>query len=299
VFRHTALGLTYGRLGVVPLAAREQPPTMTALSCDRVHVAADAGVCLTANRGVFTTYRAIVFDADFRPRHTIRLAGVPSRVRVSPDGAVAAITVFVSGHSYAAASFSTLTSILDLESGDLVADDLEKFTFVRDGVPFREIDFNVWGVTFARDGRRFYATLRTGGKTYLIEGDVKTRHARVLRENVECPSLSPDNTRVAFKKRQGGGLGPVTWRLSVLDLRTLEDRPLAESRSVDDQVEWLDDRHILYALPEGAETTASTDTWIVPADGGGEPHLFLPKAYSTVVVRTAPTTPPSPTVPRR
>ena len=284
VFRSTALGSTYGLLGVVPLAALDGAPTITTLSCDRVHVAVGAGVCLTANRGVFTTYSAVLFDADFRPRHTLRLSGVPSRVRVSPDGRVAAITVFVSGHSYAAATFSTLTTVLELKSGDLLADDLEKFTILRDGRPIREVDFNLWGVTFARDSRRFYATLRTGGKTFLLEGDLPARQARILRENVECPSLSPDNTRLAFKKREGGGLRPVTWRLSVLELRTLEDRPLAETRSVDDQVEWLDDRHVLYSLPETIEATAATDTWVVPADGSGQPRLFMPKAYSPVVV---------------
>jgi hypothetical protein len=284
VFRSTALASTYGLLGVVPLAALDEAPTITTLSCDRVHAAAGAGVCLTANRGVFTTYRAVLFDADFRPRHTLRLSGVPSRVRVSPDGRVAAITVFVSGHSYAAATFSTLTTVLELKSGDLLADDLEKFTILRHGAPIREVDFNLWGVTFARDSRRFYATLRTGGKTFLLEGDLSVRQARVLRENVECPSLSPDNTRLAFKKREGGGLRPVTWRLSVLELRTLEDRPLAETRSVDDQVEWLDDRHVLYSLPEAMEATAATDTWVVPADGSGQPRLFMSKAYSPVVL---------------
>jgi hypothetical protein len=284
VFRSTALGSTYGLVGVVPLAALDKAPTITGLSCDRVHVAAGAGVCLTANRGVFTTYSAVLFDADFRPRHTLRLSGVPSRVRVSPDGRVAAITVFVSGHSYAAATFSTLTTVLELKSGDLLADDLEKFTILRHGAPIREVDFNLWGVTFARDSRRFYATLRTGGKTFLLEGDLSVRQARVLRENVECPSLSPDNTHLAFKKREGGGLRPVTWRLSVLELRTLEDRPLAETRSVDDQVEWLDDRHVLYSLPEAMEATAATDTWVVPADGSGQPRLFMSKAYSPVVL---------------
>ena len=46
------------------------------------------------------------------------------------------------------------------------------------------------------------------------------KEARVLRENVECPSLSPDNTRIVFKKRMTDGPGGVTWRLHVLDLAT-------------------------------------------------------------------------------
>jgi hypothetical protein len=154
----------------------------------------------------------------------------------------------------------------------------------RDGEQFRGVDFNFWGVTFARDSNRFYATLGSGGRTYLLEGNLAAREARVLRENVECPSLSPDNTRIAFKKRTGGIISPVTWRLSILDLRTLDDRPLAETRSVDDQAEWLDDHHILYALPDRASATAVTTTWVVPADGSGEPRPLLQNAYSPVVV---------------
>ena len=76
-----------------------------------------------------------------------------------------------------------------------------------------EVDFNFWGVTFARDSNRFYATLRTGDKTFLLEGDVAARRARVIRENAECPSISPDNTRVAYKKLIDG-----KWRFHVLDL---------------------------------------------------------------------------------
>jgi len=284
-FRSTALGSTYGSLAVAPLDALYGPLTITTLRCNRLHmVAAGAGVCLAADPGFpYPMYRAILFDAEFRTRHTLRASGLPSRVRVSPDGRVAAITVFRSGHSYTSASFSTLTTVVDLKSGDLLSDDVEKFTVWRNGKVFREVDFNIWGVTFARDSQRFYATLRTGGRTYLIEGNLTAREVRVLRENVECPSLSPDNTRLAFKKREGGGVGPVTWRLSVLELTTLEDWPLSEERSVDDQVEWLDDRQVLYSLPE--EATAVTNTWVVPADGTGEPRLFMPKTYSVVVLR--------------
>ena len=72
----------------------------------------------------------------------------------------------------------------------------------------------------------------------------------MLRTGVECPSLSPDGTRIAFKKRNPGTV--VTWGISVLDLATLEDHPLAETRNVDDQVEWLDDQTVIYGLPQDA-----------------------------------------------
>jgi hypothetical protein len=169
---------------------------------------------------MFASYGATVFDGDFQPLHQLRLSGVPSRVRVAPDGRRAAITVFVSGHSYAASDFSTRTSFVDLRTGELVLDNMETFTVRRDGDVIKAADFNFWGVTFARDGNRFYATLGTRGQTYLIEGNLERREARVVHAGIECPALSPDNTRVAFKKRTGGVITAVTWRLSVLDLAT-------------------------------------------------------------------------------
>jgi len=46
-------------------------------------------------------------------------------------------------------------------------------------------------ISFARDGRRFYATLHTDGRFLLVEGALAERRLRVVHEGVECPSLSP------------------------------------------------------------------------------------------------------------
>lgn len=285
MFRITALGDAHGRLGVVDLEKADDPPTVTPLRCERLHFSVEHGVCLTAERRMFASYGALVFGRDFQPRHQLRLGGVPSRVRVAPDGRHAAITVFVSGHSYASTNFSTRTSFIDLRTGEVVVEDMESFTVRRDGDRFKAVDFNFWGVTFARDGNRFYATLATGGRTYLIEGDLALREARVVRAGVECPALSPDNTRLAFKKRTGGILSAVAWRLSVLDLATGKEWELAETRSVDDQVEWLDDQSVLYGLLVAPSGTAVTDVWTVPGDGSGTPQRLLPGAASPVVIR--------------
>ena len=137
------------------------------------------------------------------------------------------------------------------------------------------VDVNYWGVTFARDSDRFYATIATSGKTYLIEGSVGHRRAHVLHENVECPSLSPDGTRIAYKTRTGSASAP--WRLTVLDLATMRETPLGEARSVDDQVEWLDDAHVLYGV-DGA-------VWKANADGTGEPQRYIARADSPAAVR--------------
>ena len=281
--RHTGLDRSHGFLAVETDAHEGRTREATPLMCHRVHFAAGHGSCLMVEREFFTTYTAVLFDASFRPRHRIPLNGIPSRTRVSPGGRHAAITVFVSGHSYADSLFSTETSIVDTDTGSLVVANMEELPVTRDGEPFHSLDFNFWGVTFAADGDRFFATLGTGGVMHLVEGSLEDRAIRVVMEGIECPALSPDETRVAFKKRMPGA-GKPHWRPHVLDLETLAETPLAEVRSVDDQVEWLDDEHILYALPEETGSPIA-DVWVLPADGSGGPEVFLEEASSPTVLR--------------
>ena len=278
-FRDTGLGSTHGRLVEQSLAAGGKRRTAD-VACERVHFAAGHGVCLTADRGFVTVYGGFTFDESLKPIHRFSLVGVPSRVRVSPDGQRAGFTVFVSGDSYAPGSFSTRTTVMDVASGESLGD-LEQYAVTKDGEPFKAIDFNFWGVTFFDDSH-VYATLGTGGRTYLIEADVEAKHATVLHENVECPSLSPDGTRIAFKKRMPGAR--LVWRLHVLDLKTRQETALAEMRSVDDQAEWLDSSTVTYALPSEAKP-GSTDVWSVKADGSGKPEKLVTGAWSPAVVR--------------
>ena len=42
---------------------------------------------------------------------------------------------------------------------------------------------------------------------------------------------------------------PGEWHIAVYDLASGEETVLADTRSVDDQVEWLDNSTVLYALP--------------------------------------------------
>jgi hypothetical protein len=282
LFRHTALDSAFGQVGIVALDNLAGPRVITPLACDRVAFAGGRGMCLAADRGMVTTYRADVVDATLAIQHSVPLGGVPSRTRVAGDGSLAVLTYFVSGDSYATGGFSTRTLLIEPGSGEVLAN-LEEFTVSRDGAPFKSADFNFWGVTFAAAPGRFYATLATGGQTYLIEGDATTRTARVIHDGVECPSLSPDNRRVAFKKRMPGVR--LLWRIHVLDLETGALTAVNETRSVDDQVLWLDDATILYALPnEMQKASASMDVWAVPADGSGAPRLFIPNADSPAIV---------------
>ena len=285
LFRHTAIDPNYSRLSIASLDARGSAErAAAALTCERVSYAAGRGICLDADRGVFTTFKAVLFDRLLKATRTIKLDGSPTRTRVSSDGRVGAITVFVTGqaHGYTGSAFSTKTTILDMATGDELGD-LEQFTTWRHGARIKAADFNFWGVTFGRDSNLFYATLKTAGTAYLVQGDLALRKVTVLRENVECPSLSPDNRLIAFKKKVGGNLSP--WRLYVLDLATLTDRPIAaETRSVDDQIEWLDDNHVLYGVPRSSQS-AMRDVWVAPLDGSAPARVYLPEAESPIVVR--------------
>ena len=265
---------TFGQIAVAPLGANTAR-TLVPLKCERVYFGAGSGICLTRGTAFASGYRARIFGADLRTRGEVKVNGVPSRARVSPDGALGSVTLFVSGHSYAdLGGFSTTTTLIDLERGRKIAQ-LEYFTVTRDGTKITAPDVNYWGVTFTRDHDRFYATLATGGDIYLVEGSVSARTMRTIHDDVECPSLSPDETRIAYKKRVGAG--GKRWRLYVVDLQTMKETPLAETRSVDDQVEWLDDEHVLYGLDE--------QIWTMPADGSGAPARYAPRGDSPTVVR--------------
>lgn len=279
-FRSTAEGPTYGALAVVPLDHPDGPRAVVpGMRCARVYANQAEGVCLTENFDVVANYRAVLLGPGLEPAREMSLTGVPSRTRLSPDGGVAAVTTFVNGHSYTDQGFSTATTVYDVRTGQALGN-LEEFRVVVDGGPYRAADLNMWGVTFA-DRNRFYATVASQGHTWLAEGDLARRELRAVRDQVECPSLSPDGTRIAYKKRNEGSV--VTWRVHVLDLRTGADNATAEVRDVDDQVEWLDDHRLLYSLarPTGDET----DVWVVAADGTGVAQVLIPRAWSPAVVR--------------
>ena len=280
LFRHSGVDADYNKM-VVATLDRPSARETTALSCERLSFAMGRGICLQADRRVFTTYTALVFDRSFAKAGSFKIDGSPSRTRVSPDGRVGAITVFVTGHAYSVSGFSTKTTLVDMASAEPIAD-LEQFTTWRSGARYAAPDVNFWGVTFTRDSNVFYATLGTRGKNYLVKGDLGLRKLTVVHDDLECPSLSPDDRTIVFKRRVASRAD--AWRLYVLDTSTMTDRPLAaETRYVDDQAEWFDDAHVLYAIPR--PDSAVSDVWMAPIDGSAPPRLLIPEANSPIVVR--------------
>lgn len=282
VFRNTAIGPFYGLVSTVSLADPGGPRAVTDLACDRIDVVATGGSCLESEPGVVTRYRWLDLDTDLDVVDENPLAGMPSRTRLSPDGSKVASTVFVAGHSYLQVGFSTATVVREV--GGTSWGNLEKFQLILDGKEVNPADRNVWGVTFDRTGTGFYATVATGGSPYLVRGDLAKRTLTTIRKGAECPALSPDGSTVAYKKNIGKDA--VHWAVAVLDLATGTERVLeAEEHSVDDQVQWLDDDTLLYALPRD-DDPGVTDVWALPVDGASAPAVLIERAWSPAVVRT-------------
>jgi hypothetical protein len=272
-----------GYAGVVPSATPDGERAVTDLPCSRIYMAAGNGICLSDRGDILNPYKVVFFGPDFKERSSSPLPGVPSRARVSSDGKYGASTVFVTGDSYAPGAFSTRTSVWDMATGGHLAD-LEQFSVSMGGKQIQHVDFNFWGVTFdPADSNHFFATLGTQGHTYLVSGDFAARKATVLRDGVECPSLSPDGTRIAFKQRTSAG-GPdlPTWQPAVMDITTLKDHPLGETRTVDDQIEWLDNSTVAYSVDTGI---GAPSIYAAAADGTGAPRLLVADADSPSVSR--------------
>lgn len=281
VFRNTATGddVTLGRISVAALddGARPSRRLLAGPRCLRVAYSAGRGLCLDGAVGGGMSVK--ILDSQLRESSEVKLTGLPSRARIAPGGRWGGVTSFIVGHSYKdPGSFSTAATIIDLQRGKVIADLERDVDVTVDGKPMRARDRNFWGLTFAADGDTFYATAASGVRTWLIKGSIRERQAQAIHENVECPSLSPDGTRIAYKKSLAAGSGD--WRFTVLDLRTGLETELTEPRSIDDQLEWVSDGMLAYADEDKT-------TWIIPADASGKPRRWLENADSLTAVGTA------------
>ncbi|WP_131740052.1 TolB family protein [Actinomadura roseirufa] len=278
VFRSLRTGPAFGHIAALPAADPRRERVVLPTRCERTAAAPVGGLCLRQTRNPIQLFSATLLDERLRPGKEIPLNGIPSRARVSEDGRYYATTAFVTGHSYLSNGFSTET-VIGRVGGDLVGN-VEKFTFLLNGQRNDNADRNVWGVTFVPGTERFFATIATQDHRYLVEGDIGRRTLTALRDNVECPSLSPDGRRLAYKKRTG--LNTDVWRFHVLDLASGVETPLPETRSIDDQAAWLDDGHVMYGVPKGGSGGRNADVWVTPLQGGA-PHVLIPDADSPTV----------------
>jgi len=141
------------------------------------------------------------------------------------------------------------------------------------------------GGTFAADDDTFYVTGAVGQTTWLMKGSISTRTLVSLRTDAECPALSPDGTKARLQEAPSAMRRPGVWRLAVLVPETNTETLLAETRSVDDQVEWLDNDHVLYQVRDRQRRDDHRHLECLQPTGTGNSEVFIPEASVPAVVR--------------
>jgi hypothetical protein len=278
-------GDDYGRLAIRnPDGSRE----LFERKCMRVHVAADRGVCLSQDESVFApAFRTEFFDVTQAGLPEVRsyASPLPSRARMTPDGSVASTTGFVSGSSYSdiGGEAETIVTIDEVnERVGLVG--LVQFEVLGEASKYAAADRQFWGVSFTTNDE-FYVTGFFGDEPEVLFGSRSRRTLEPTGYLGSCPSISPDGQHLVFKETLPEG----EYALAVVDLSTGEQWRLGETRSVDDQVEWLDNDTILYAIhpdgDDGTDVQPQFDIWMLDIAPGSEPELFLPAADSPAVLR--------------
>lgn len=280
VFRNTAMGQGYGQIASVAIAEPQGPRELSQTACDRVDATTEYISCMRTQRGIPTTFETRILDAQANTFDEWPLPGVPSRTRIS-EGGLVATTAFVTGHSYAADSFSTETVIKSVQGQNF--GNLEDYSIFIDGQALTAIDRNVWGVTFATENK-FYATVASAGKTWMVEGNLEERRMNSVIQNAECPSVAPDHSKVAYKKRRAQS-GLAHWDIAVFDLKTQKEIILPLEQGFDDQLEWLDSQTLLFGMPRTG-SVGDSDVYSIKANANAQPQLFIKDAWSPSVVRT-------------
>lgn len=278
IFRTLAPPAAHGRLAVLLLDSPGAVRRPLALSCARVHYAGGRGLCVVqAPDGQPARYAVHTFDRTMTLGPRVDVPGVPTRVRVSPDGRRGAITTYAEEESPAGERLATGALIVDMSTGQVLGD-VRQFRIDTRATPELDGPIDVGSVAFEADGDRFFAAVSAASGHYLCAGSVDERRLTGILAGVANEALSPGGRQLAVKMLRDGGF----WQLAVIDLRTWEQRELKQGeRSVDDQVEWFDEEHVMYhdAYNEG------TALWILPADGVGKPRVLVEQAYSGSVQR--------------
>lgn len=295
-------GPDYGRVAII---AADGSRRHMDRSCLRVHVAGEVGVCLTGRDHnsaaaktdeTTETWETVVFDATDDRAAKIRSyqSPFPSRARVRADGSRYTTTGFVNGREYEEIGATETTQTLALiddptGAGPMVG--LSQFHVDGSARRYTTDRFQYWGVSFG-DQDRFWVTGYFDDETgpEIMIGDVATMTLEPAGHFGSCPSVSPDGATVVFKKTRAAG----GFVLVALDIESGTETVVGETRSVNDQVEWIDNDTIIYALhPDegpGAEEVEDEqeryDLWTVDLAPGSVPVLFATNASSPAVVRS-------------
>ncbi len=279
MFRTLAPRLAHGRVAMIPLQSPHASRHVAPLTCSRLHYAGGGGLCLVEEaHGTMVKQVLYLFDRRFAIRNRLELRGVPIRARVSSDGRLAAVTVYGEEESPAGERLASESMLIDMRSGNTLAD-LREFAVTNESGPPIEGPVDIASVAFQSDSDRFFATISTATTRYLVSGSVVARRLTVVGLGFANEALSPDDGRLVVK-RLVGDRG--YWRLGVLDLATMNERALDQGpRSVDDQVEWLDNERVIYH----DVTAEGTGIWVLASDGRSGPRLLLADAFSPAVVR--------------
>jgi len=283
MFVNRVPGDDYGRLGI---RHSDGSRTLLAQDCLRVHIAADHGVCLSETDPVLGTFETTFFEAS-NPAETIKsyASASPSRARISPDGTFSTVTAFISGGSYADIGIGETTTVVTIDEVDsnVLLRGAGQFEVNAEQSRYQTFDANYWGLTFV-DQENFYITGFYDTLPEIMQGTLSTMTIEPTGWIGSCPSISPDGKTLVFKEQRPDG----HYDLVAVDVETQEKRLLGETRSVDDQVEWLDNDTILYALhPEDGDLGLQPqfDIWELDLAEGSEPKMFLPSADSPAVAR--------------
>ncbi|QAU34481.1 hypothetical protein [Janthinobacterium sp. 17J80-10] len=259
----------------------------TTLACERVHLARQSIFCLGTPQqgsvGAGLTYAVTDFRLETVFSGKMPMGMAVSRARVSPDATHAGSTVFIAGHAYGAASFATQALVIDLRQRRLSMPPLENWNIFQNNVQISSKDMNLWGVSFdPRNPDLFYVTAAIKEKPYLARGSISARRIDLLRPDIECPSVSPDGSKLAFKKRQG----KTGWAPAVLDLASGRETVFQESRSIDDQIEWLDNHTLVYELNSPRMMGVKTDLRQIDIrQPQNSSQLWLENAASPAILR--------------
>lgn len=281
VFVSRVPGDDYGTLGAIGSDGARRSYD---LECARAYASGGVLLCLES-AGMFvpagTAKLRSVSDETF-PEIWQRPSGLPSRARVTPDGSQLAFTGFVAGHSYLQiGEFSTETIVGTPTSRGIRA---EHLGVTSDEPRFEAIDGNWWGVSFEPGAGSALLTYGTGPSIEIMRADLATQTVAPLGIEGGCPSVSPSGRYVVVKRPDPRIDAPLA--LILHDLETGEEQLVNETRFVDDQVEWLDDDTILYALPRDNELIQPVfDIWALDIGADATPTLLVPYADSPAVYR--------------